>query len=240
MTYKKITLALMGLIGSAALGSASAATFLDTSLTDPPGVYFGSGNANSHFTVDRSGSFEIGLSAITRFQGPITPVGNVYDVPTGATTVPGKTGSAWGFVFSINNDYNGASDIAVANTNNFNYKLTLQDVSLGTTGFFDPNIIPDNSRNADNTAFQNSETLSFSSIRALLGDPMYDLNANDTYIFTLDVLDKVTGASLASNSITVVAGTGAPTAVPEPLTLSLFAAGLLGAGALRRRKKVQA
>src|ERR1700677_1886451 len=79
----------------------------NTSLASPgggiPGVYFGTGNANSAFTVDQNSGIELGLSAITRFvPPPIVPSStNVYDAPTGATAVAGHTGSAWGFDFSI-------------------------------------------------------------------------------------------------------------------------------------------
>src|SRR4249920_3591684 len=78
-------------------GTAFASEIDNTALVAPPGVYFGSGNANSNFTVDKETNIEIGLSAIERFLGPITPVGNVYTVPTGPTSVSGKTGVNWGF-----------------------------------------------------------------------------------------------------------------------------------------------
>src|SRR3954464_13331481 len=92
-----VTFAAMALLGIT--GAAQAAIVDDTSLASPPGVYFGSGNSNTHFTISTTGSVELGLSAITRFVGPVVPAGNEYDVATGATSVSGKTGSAWGFVF---------------------------------------------------------------------------------------------------------------------------------------------
>jgi hypothetical protein len=217
-----------------AVGTASAASVLNTSLTNPPGVYFGSGNANSNFTVDRTNGIEIGLSAIERFIGPDVPTGSTYFVPTGATTVPGKTGPDWGFIFSVNLDYNGSNESP--SLANYSTRLTLNDVGRGTTGSFDPKFIPDNST-YNGYAFQNSENLGFTSIATLLGDPLYDVNANDTYIFTLSVLSGLSTV-LSSDQITVVAGRGAQP-VPEPLTLSLFAAGLVGFGIVRRRKKAQ-
>lgn len=229
MNYRKISLALLGLIAGAGVSGASAATFLDTSLTNPPGVYFGAGNTNAHFTVDRSNGVETGLSAINRFLGPVTPSGSTYTVPTGPTTVPGKTGAEWGFVFSVNLNYNGSTTYTTANTIT---TLTLADANTGNPLTpFNVDLIPDNSRTG-NTAFQNSETLSFASIAAALGDPGYNMFAPDSYLFTLTVTDLAHNV-LSSDAITV-------NAVPEPLTLSLFAAGLVGAGALRRRKKVQA
>jgi hypothetical protein len=84
------------------------------------------------------------------------------------------------------------------------------------------------------SAFQNSEALSFAAVAGALGDSGYDVNANDTYVFTLEAFNKA-GALLGTNTINVVAGKGA--AVPEPVTLSLFGAGLAGLTVMRRRKK---
>jgi len=235
------TATLFGLIGAA-----QAAVVNNTALASPPGVYFGSGNSNSNFNVSTTGSVELGLSAITRFVGPVVPTGNEYDVPTGATSVPGKTGSAWGFVFSVNLNADGNGGL---NLSDITTKLTLNDVGLGTTGSFDVLGIFDNAEYgaggvcspaiicgpASNFyAFQNSEALSFAAVAGALGDPGYDINANDTYIFTLEAFDKA-GALLGSNTINVVAGTGA--VIPEPITLSLFGAGFAGLAIARRRRK---
>jgi hypothetical protein len=78
--------------------SAHATLAYDASLVEPPGLYFGSGNQNNGVTVDTENGVEIGLSAITRFLGPITPTGNAYDVSTGDTTVAGHSGSVWGLI----------------------------------------------------------------------------------------------------------------------------------------------
>src|SRR5450432_1815634 len=169
------------------IGAAQAGVIDNTSLVNPPGVYFGSGNSNSNFTVSTTGSVELGLSAITRFVGPVVPTGDTYNVPTGATAVPTKTGSVWGFVFSVNlnADGNGTNNLS-----NITTKLTLNDVGLGTTGFFDVRAIPDNSlygaggvcspsilcTPASNFfALQNSEALSFAGVAAALGDSGYNM-----------------------------------------------------------------
>jgi len=126
----------------------------------------------------------------------------------------------------------------------------LTDVAKGTTGSFDPlALLPDNSEfgpggkqvcpacsPTTNYAFQNSEALSFASIAAALGDPGFDMNLNDTYFLTLQVFN-VDHTVLGSDTIQINAGTGA---VPEPVTLSLFGAGLCGAAILRRRKNRKA
>jgi len=57
--------------------------------TGIPGVYFGTGNANTNFTVNTlTDGIEIGLSAIQRYVGPIVPSTNVYQAPHGASTSP--------------------------------------------------------------------------------------------------------------------------------------------------------
>jgi hypothetical protein len=243
--FQTISLAALSLFAVA--GGAQAGVVYDTALANPPGVYYGTGNSNSDFAVSTTGSVELGLSAITRFIGPIVPALGTYDVPTGATGVAGKTGSAWGFVFSVdlNADGKGTQNLSTITT-----RLTLNDVGLGKSGFFDPLAIPDNAEfgaggvcspaflcgaSSGFYAFQNSEALSFAAVAAALGDPGYNINANDTYVFTLQAFNS-NAALLGSDTITVVAGKGA-TPIPEPVTLSLFGAGFAGIAALRRRRK---
>lgn len=242
MKLTGIALTLLGL--AATTGVAMAAPIFDTTL-NAPGVYYGNGNSNSHFTVDRNGSIETGLSAIERFIGPITPTGSIYDVSTGPTAVPTKTGTDWGFVFSVNLNADGKGTL---NLSNITTTLAMQDIGKGTSGSFDPMLILDNTEfgaggkcvpsilcnPVSNYAFQNSEALSFAAIASALGDPAFNLNADDTYIFTLSTSDSA--GLLSSDQITVVAGKGA-TNVPEPITLTVFGVGLAGAALMRRRRK---
>jgi hypothetical protein len=230
-------------------GAANATTTYDQSLGGQ-GVYFGSGNTDNHFTVDTERDVQIGLTAVQRYLGNYTPNPGTgtYDVATGLTTVAGKTGSDWGVTFSV--DLSGGLNVSQIST-----IFSMQDLGNGgatqtLSGPFDLKNFGDNgTTDGTNTCpgngvvcaltgpevgFQNSEPGTY---LASVLDPGFDVNANDTYIFSLEVLG-VNGARLGIDTITVVAGTGA--AVPEPLTLSMFGAGLVGAIGFARRKAKKA
>lgn len=222
-------------------GPVQANPIYNTSLGSP-GVYYGSGNANEHWVVNRTNGVEIGLQTVIRYKNIVAPTPSlsaIYQVPTGATTATNKTGSAWGFAFSLNLFNAGLT------LNDVHTSLQMQDVANGTTGAFDALLIPDNAIYAVNSAgygFQNAEALSYASIANALGDPGYNMNQNDTYNFLFSVScnadTECAGQQLASVSSTVIAGTGA-NAVPEPSGLGMFGLGvlvLLGLGWVERRR----
>lgn len=251
-----------GLLGKASLaaaaimliaGPAYAGIIYNTSLATP-GTYYGTGNPNTNWVVNDSNGVEIGLQTLTRYVGSVAPTpvdSSIYNVPTGATTVPGKSGSAWGFAFSLNLNGAGLTLSDVTTT------LQMQDVANGTTGGFDILLICDNygysSSGRDGGScstplnassdygVQNAETLSYASIAGAFLDSGYNMNQNDTYNFMFSVTcnsnieNSCAGQQLASVSDTVIAGTGA--SVPEPASIALFSAGvlaLLGLGLTRR------
>jgi len=210
-------------------GAAQATMMYDTSLADPPGVYFGSGNPNMHWTVytDSTNGVEMGLLGLKRYLAAYTPMPgtSTYMVDGGPTMVSGKTGAAWDFAFSLS--LMGGSYTLGDVTS----QLCLTDHVQGTgPTCFDPLLIPDNALNSDKGA-QNSETLSFAGIAAALGDPGYNMWIADTYDFTWTLYDKNTGANLGMVAATFKT-------VPEPSTIALLAAalGLMGFWAWRRRK----
>jgi hypothetical protein len=230
---------------------AQATVTYDTALA-APGTYYGSGNPNTHWVVDNENGAEIGFKALMRYSGSVAPDNSgTYLVPIGATTVAGKTGSAWGFAFSLN-----LSDAGLV-LDDVTTSLQMQDLANGTTGSFDALLLPDNygysssgrdggSSPLDATkdyGFQNSEALSYASIAAAF-DAVYDVDQNNTYKFQFSVTCKAgtrcAGQQLASVNSTVIAGTGAPMSVPEPSSIGIFGAGLLAllglSSAARRRE----
>lgn len=220
----------------AGISCAQASALYDLPLQNSD-FFNGSGNTtadgNSHWSLDEEADgVELGLTVVQRYTGFYTPDAgtSTYHVPTGATPVSNKSGTVWGFDFSINTGTQNTLDTTITS-------LCMTDVLKGTSQCFDPlntSIIDDNTINGDNTLAQNSEALSFLNIKTAFGDSGYDINADDTYIFTLNLSDNQ-GASLGSVSATVITGNGAPT--PEPATMALFGASLAGMGWLKRKRR---
>lgn len=213
---KKILAAAAALGFSGLMASAHAVTL------GGDGVYYGTGNSdNSNWTVSGdTTSLQLGLEALIRYQGSVAPTPDgVYNVGLGDTSEPGKSGSLWGFAFSAY-DPSGISNVKLS--------LSISDYFQDITVTGDPTLIPDNAKDGT-SGIQNAEALSYPQF-----DSLYNSGINDTFLITLSATD-LSGASLGNVSIQVNAGTGAP--LPEPFSLSVMAAGLIGMGAARRRRK---
>ena len=228
--------AALGLLALAPLvHPAHAGVAYDASLA-APGVYFGTGNANVGFTVSTANSVELGLSAITRYTGPITPVGDVYHAALG-NAVPPTTGTAWGVDFSINLRAGGGS----LTLGNVDAVLTVTDEGTGfnttITDFL--GFLPDNTcyngsvtscSNSSDYGVQNSEP---ASLFAAIGDTNFNNFVADTYIVTLSVYGCATGGCetnlLATDTIEVQ--------TPEPNTIAIFGMALAGLGLLHQYRR---
>lgn len=197
------------------------ATTYDTSLVGgPSAVYWGSGNPNTHWTTNTTSNVELGLQASLRGVGPVTPAGDVYSF---------ATGDKWNFNFSINTNVDGLGTGAFTLAN-VTTTLTLTNRNNGAHGSFDFNGFYDNATNGS-TGFQNSESLRFADIAALLGNSGYNIDADATYDITFSAASGAT--SLGSVSEVVKVGTG----VPEPASLAILGVGLLGLGFVVARKR---
>jgi len=216
---RKTSVCLAALSAAMAFSLASAAqadtTVFNTSLTDPPGVFFGTGNFNTHYAVTTADDgIEIGLKSKIRGQvaDSTVPVGDVYSF---------ALGSVINFDWAVIPD---GVDLTGSTAS-----LTILNVGDGSSFTFDPSAVGDNARSGG--SYENSEQLAFFPVD-------FAPNRNFTYDVTL-TLTNVRGED---GPITVedVIKVGSGTAVPEPAAWAMMIVGLGGAGAALRRSRKNA
>jgi hypothetical protein len=131
--------AISGLVFAIALGHTTTAwaTVAHNAGLAGPGTYFGSGNANTNWTVNTQGGVELGLQTLIRYTGPVvapTPTtSSTYYVPLG---IYSTKGALWDFAFSVNTNVGNANPSLMLS--NITTTLTVHDVANGTTGSVDP------------------------------------------------------------------------------------------------------
>ncbi len=245
-----------GILAAFVLGASPlfAATVYDASLASPtssadPGWYDGSGNPNGGFTVVNNGGIELGLRAKYR-QNPavIDSPTSTYNVVTGAETAVTSGGpsaanrAAWNYEFSIDLQPSGVGLLTLAD---ISAALTITDIGGNTVTINPLTYWGDDSgwgsagkttpESAGQWGVQQSENPNFGDFPLA---SFYDMNANNTYTFQLDVFrgaNQNADSLLASDNMTVVVGTGSPTPLPASVWSGISMLVGLGAyGAFRK------
>ena len=197
-------------------GTANAVTTFDAALLDPPGVYYGTGNPNSGFTVDTENGIELGLGTQMRFGAAVAPspiTGNIYYVPAGY--YPSTTDALWNFRYSVNLQTSGSTLSTITPTitisDLFNAPVSFNPLAFGPATYL-------------NVGFQDSQNIGFSG-------GYYNPLLNDTYTITLSVLD--------ANNNSLGSVTEVINATPLPSTWLMLLSGFVGLGffAYRGSKK---
>jgi PEP-CTERM motif len=231
-------LSLAAILAVAASPAAHATEVFNAQLTQGPGttsaakVYYGSGNINAGFDVAQFGTLQLGLEAVTRGVGPITPSHNDYLYTPNAGTL-----ANWDFAFSVNT---GTSQLSA-----YTYQISIKNLTNGQQISGDPTLGFNAQSNGStvacnncaysgsNNGFQNAENLGFSFLQSPGVPPLgfqFDPNAADTYQITLTAYSQ--GVEVAADSINVL-----PT--PEPSSLVFLGTGLLGGlGTMIRRRRI--
>ena len=205
------------------LASLSAQAVMTYGDVATPGVYFGTGGVtNGNFTISTDNGVELALRAKNRETFALLDGSSgTYYADTGlCATCTGVPKALWSYEFSVNS---GA-------ITGLTYRLGIDhDPSAATNyAFVDPTTYWSDNAMAPSPfiGFQNSQNVRF-------GDTpggIFDVNQAGLYSVTLEAWN---GASMV-NSVTMQVQVGP---VPEPETYALMLAGLVGMGAIVRRRR---
>jgi hypothetical protein len=184
----------------------------------PPGVYYGLGNSNGHFTVDTENGVEVGLRAHIYQQDATSPVGALYSF---------ALGNSLSFDWSVNPNVGGNQ----VDLTGVSALLTIHDFANNNTQSFPADFfLLGNATNPGAPGgYQNSERLAFGFV-----DSAYNMNQNNTFSVNL-TLSGVPTAGTISVTETIQQGSGF--AVPEPATWAMMLLGFGGVGAALRRTR---
>lgn len=249
----------VGLLTVLGGGNAFGLSFIDEDIT--PDVIFGSGNDNGSWTGDRSNGIELGLRGKLRYPAENTFNSNgdgTYSFDPGTPAGAPAGNGEWSFEWSINTNYAGVElgyvldDLVYqiridydpgVGTNYVTFDLindgTWWDHAIGdnSTGNGDGIVAANDTEYASyistNNVAQNSWRMTFFDDSE---DPLFEPDVDGTYDFELIAYDPDdTVNPLASTSMQIIVGAGAP--VPEPASLALLGIGIAGLAGARLRKR---
>jgi hypothetical protein len=191
----------------------------------PPGVYYGSGNSNGHFTVDTEAGVEVALRAHRYQQDATSPVGSLYSFGLAATNDPTNSLS---FDWSVNPNVGGSQ----VDLTGVSATLTIHDFANNNTQSFPADffLLGNSTGPGAPGSYQNSERLSFSFV-----DLFYNATVNNTFSVNL-TLTGVPSAGTISVNETIQQGAGF-SAAPEPASWAMMLVGFGGLGAMLRRTR---
>lgn len=252
--------AIAALITAGFAAPASAVIMFDQNVTN--NAIFGSGNTNGAYTTDRANGVELGLRGKLRFNAA-NLAENTFNSngdgtysfesglpPTGFGFAPGSTSTAlWNFEWSINTDFDGSTGFDL---NDLVYSLDIDfDPGLGVNfqSFDLINVPVADHAIGDNTTAQGAgtEATDPTSYTALISSNNlaqnswnmeffdnatypFDGRVNGTYDIRLSASLPGAADPLASTSIQILVG------VPEPGTVFLMGAALMGLRASRKQR----
>lgn len=259
---RKTVLTLM-IVGAMLTGSAGGAAALQFDQNVTPDVIFGTGNANGFFTVDRDNGVELGLRGKLRHNAVGAPENTfnsngdgTYSFAAGVAPTQSFPTAVWSFEWTINSNYDGSSGWDL---DDLTYALAYDSDPTAATLFtaFDPvnginpaagtvfwdHAIGDNATGngggvsavdpADYATLIAANNVAQQSWKAHWFLAGFDPTVDGTYDFYLAAFDDA-GAQVAKTQMQVIVGAGgAP--IPEPATLLLLAAGMIGLAGIRRR-----
>ncbi|MCC5451238.1 PEP-CTERM sorting domain-containing protein [Rheinheimera sp. UJ51] len=228
-----------------------------------PNVIFGSGNANGSFTGINDGFFELALRGKLRYNLAGQPAG-IYNYDGNKTyTFQPSDGvapvdrSLFSFDWSINVDPTGNQGTFL---NQFTYLLQIDydpsanvdfvefdlinpsadyplfDHSIGNNTTTSANDLRTTSSVSDYLSYLSTNNVAQNSWNLGFFEPLgFDVQTQGMYTITLSAFDRQNNRS-ASTSIDIIFGQ-VPASVPEPSALMLMFGGLMGLGAVARRRR---
>ena len=182
------------------------AAVVDNANLASPGVYFGTGNPNGAFTVNSEAGVELGLRGkISGIFPQITPTGNTYFIPLGAT---------FNFDYSVNPNFGGVNETSNVSLLGVTASITVTNLGNGQVG-------PTTQPMPALRAVIRTARSSFGFLNQL-----YNPNLDDAFDIVMTLSGVPGSDGPIHDEIFVQVGSG----VPEPSTWAMILLGFAGLG----------